>query len=360
MTTTQTTGRAQVRGGLVRPGIAGAQPPVVELDPRTAYDFLATACEGCGELDDLLPEDRKWLVESREALENLPDHYDWAAACSGLLLQAGAILVRRPEVRTARQLVAAMDDLSDRELTEMALGELLDEPEFADVTHRSLAGDDGAYAELQAKLLAHKGEQILPDRLADVAPAARRAALFWLPRYEPIEPRVARMLERDVARFRTVDSAADPIGFIELATAGLRLLPEPGVRRVVLAPTYFGRPYNSLTKVGDATLIYYPIADGSLGSADRLTPPNSTIRLYRALGDESRLRILKLLAERDRYLTEIANELELSKPTINHHLATLRAAGLVTVTEQGTMMYYTLRRDRAEEAGVELRAFLAH
>jgi DNA-binding transcriptional ArsR family regulator len=362
MTSAQITGRAQVRGGLVHPGRAAAQPPVVELDPRPAYDFLAAACEECGELDDLLPEDRRWLVDSRVDFKTLPSHGDWAGAgaCAGLLLQAGAILVRRPEIRTARRLVDAIDALSDHELTEMILGELLWEPEYSDATVRALDGDGAAYDEVNAKLLAHKGEAMLPERFADIAPAARRAAHFWLPRYEPREPRMARMLERDAARLRAVDSAGDPIGFIERATAGVRLIPEPGVRRVVLAPTYFGRPYNSLTRVGDATLIYYPIADGSLDSADRLTPPNSTLRLYRALGDRSRLRILKLLGERDRYLTEIANELDLSKPTINHHLATLRAAGLVTVTEQGPMMFYSLRRDRAEEAGAELRAFLAH
>jgi DNA-binding transcriptional ArsR family regulator len=360
MTTPQGTGRAQVRGGLVRPGIAAAQPPVVELDPRSGYDFLAAACEVCGELDDLLPEDRAWLTDAREALKALPNREKWAGVYSGLLLQAGTILVRDPEVRTARQLVALIDALSDHDLTELTLGELLWEPEFADATKLALLGDEQAYTELRTRLEAHKGEATLPERFSDVAPAARSAAHFWLPRYEPLEPRIGRMLERDVSRLRVVDSAADPIGFIELATAGVRLLPEPGVRRVVLAPTYFGRPYNSLTKVADATLIYYPIADTSLDSADRLTPPNSTIRLYRALGDESRLRILKLLTERDRYLTEIANELELSKPTINHHLAVLRAAGLVMVTEQGTMTYYTLRRDRADEAGVELRAFLAH
>jgi DNA-binding transcriptional ArsR family regulator len=83
------------------------------------------------------------------------------------------------------------------------------------------------------------------------------------------------------------------------------------------------------------------------------------VRLYRALGDESRLRILRLLAERDRYLTELATELDLSKPTVSHHLAQLRSAGLVTMTEQGNLTYYTLRRDRVEEAGPELSAFLA-
>jgi DNA-binding transcriptional ArsR family regulator len=168
------------------------------------------------------------------------------------------------------------------------------------------------------------------------------------------------MLERDVAARRGEDAARDPVGFVERTTNGIRIVPDPRIRRIVLAPSYFGRPYNSLTKVGDAQLICYPIADSSLGAADRLAPPAATVRLYRALGDGSRLRILRLLAERDRYLTEIANELALSKPTINHHLAQLRAAGLVTVTNQGNLTYYSLRHDRAEEAGVELRAYLAH
>ena len=67
-----------------------------------------------------------------------------------------------------------------------------------------------------------------------------------------------------------------------------------------------------------------------------LAPPPAVVRLHRALGDETRLRILKLLAGRDLYLTEIAQQLDLSKPTIKHHLALLRAAGLVTIIEAGT------------------------
>jgi DNA-binding transcriptional ArsR family regulator len=90
-----------------------------------------------------------------------------------------------------------------------------------------------------------------------------------------------------------------------------------------------------------------------------LAPPPAVLRLHRALGDETRLRILKLLADRDLYLTEIAQQLELSKPTIKHHLAMLRAAGLVTVVEGGNVMYYTLRRSRIEDASAELGRFLA-
>jgi DNA-binding transcriptional ArsR family regulator len=270
------------------------------------------------------------------------------------------MLLGRPEIRTARDIVDAIDALSDQDLIELIVGELLDDPELGAITRLAVDGNAAAFIELQAKLEAYKGHPVLDGTLLDLAAAARRVVHFWLPMYEKVEARVERMLQRDVAAHRRDDMSGDPLGFVERTTNGIRVVPEQRIRRIVLAPTYFGRPYNSLTKVGDVQLIVYPIADSSLGSADRLTPPNSTLRLYRALGDESRLRILKILAERDRYLTEIANELDLSKPTIKHHLAQLRSAGLVTVTDQGNMTYYSLRHDRAEEAGVELRAYLAH
>jgi DNA-binding transcriptional ArsR family regulator len=66
-----------------------------------------------------------------------------------------------------------------------------------------------------------------------------------------------------------------------------------------------------------------------------------------------------LLAGQDLYLTEIAQQLELSKPTIKHHLALLRSAGLVTVIEAGSVIYYNLRRDRLEAASGDLGRFLA-
>ena len=81
-------------------------------------------------------------------------------------------------------------------------------------------------------------------------------------------------------------------------------------------------------------------------------------KYFRGLGDPTRLRILKLLADRDWYLTELATQLEFSKPTIKHHLAQLRAAGLVTVTEEGSLTYYSIRRERLEEAGLELGRYL--
>jgi DNA-binding transcriptional ArsR family regulator len=333
--------------------------PAVELDARTAYDFLMSVCGDCGELEDLLPEDRDWLTEGRAAVLSQAGGTDSSRACLGFASEIGRLLIVHPEVKTARQVVALVESLSDAELTETLLGELIESPELSEHARRALGGDTEAYGALCAQLEQWKGHVVMPETLAELAPGVRTAIRAWLPRFEPVEARVARMLERDVAGRRGEDAASNPMGFIEKATNGIRMVPEQKTRHIVLAPSYFGRPYNSLTKVAETTLVCYPIADSALEAGDRATPPVATVRLYRALGDESRLRILRLLAERDRYLTELATELDLSKPTVSHHLAQLRSAGLVTMTEQGNLTYYTLRRDRVEEAGPELSAFLA-
>jgi DNA-binding transcriptional ArsR family regulator len=127
---------------------------------------------------------------------------------------------------------------------------------------------------------------------------------------------------------------------------------------VILGPSYFSRPYNFLMSGGEWRFFGYPVADTALDPTDSLAAPQSVVRLHRALGDATRLKILKLLASRDLYLTEIAQQLDLSKPTIKHHLAQLRSAGLVTLTESGTVMYYSLRRNRLDDASAEIKKFL--
>ena len=180
----------------------------------------------------------------------------------------------------------------------------------------------------------------------------------WAVSFATIEPRIAAMLERDHALRAADRGTLKPVELIEDTTGGIRWLPEVGVKRVILAPTYFSRPYNILLAGPDWRFFAYPVADEALEPDDRLAPPPAVVRLHRALGDDTRLRILKLLSARDLYLTEIAQQLDLSKPTIKHHLAQLRAAGLVTVIEAGSVIYYSLRRDRIEAASADLARFL--
>ena len=70
------------------------------------------------------------------------------------------------------------------------------------------------------------------------------------------------------------------------------------------------------------------------------------------------MRIIRFLADGDLHLTEIAERMGLSKPTVKHHLAKLRAAGLLTMTVTGGLTNYSLRRDRVAEAGPDLARYL--
>jgi hypothetical protein len=62
--------------------------------------------------------------------------------------------------------------------------------------------------------------------------------------------------------------------------------------------------------------------------------------VFKALADESRLRIVGILAERARSVEELAELLHLKPPTVSHHLAKLKSVGFVSMTSQGTRHVY--------------------
>jgi DNA-binding transcriptional ArsR family regulator len=69
---------------------------------------------------------------------------------------------------------------------------------------------------------------------------------------------------------------------------------------------------------------------------------------FKAMADESRLRIVGLLAERERSVQELAVALGLKEPTVSHHLAILRAQGVVTARAEGTTRWHALDRTALE------------
>jgi len=76
--------------------------------------------------------------------------------------------------------------------------------------------------------------------------------------------------------------------------------------------------------------------------------------MFKALADESRLRIIGLLATEERSVDELAAHLHLKAPTISHHLSTLREVGLVTMRAAGTTHLYRFLPDRLRELNREL------
>jgi DNA-binding transcriptional ArsR family regulator len=72
------------------------------------------------------------------------------------------------------------------------------------------------------------------------------------------------------------------------------------------------------------------------------------LSFFKALADESRLRMVGLLAEGDRSVQELATLLDLKEPTVSHHLAVLKAQGLVSVRAEGPTRWHRLDVDVLE------------
>ena len=63
---------------------------------------------------------------------------------------------------------------------------------------------------------------------------------------------------------------------------------------------------------------------------------------FKALSDPTRRRILELLRDGDKTAGELAEHFDMTKPSISHHLATLKAAGFVDDERRGQNIVYSL------------------
>lgn len=84
------------------------------------------------------------------------------------------------------------------------------------------------------------------------------------------------------------------------------------------------------------------------GAADRSLDEDQAAdlaKVFKALGDPVRLRLLSMIASRsggEVCVCDLTPAFELSQPTISHHLKLLRQAGLIDCERRGTWVYYWL------------------
>ena len=68
----------------------------------------------------------------------------------------------------------------------------------------------------------------------------------------------------------------------------------------------------------------------------------SVLPLFKLLADETRLRIIGLVAVNEQNVGALARHLRLTEATISHHLSKLHGAGLISLRAEGTAHYYRL------------------
>lgn len=179
------------------------------------------------------------------------------------------------------------------------------------------------------------------DSLARLLPLSpdetKRRVLAVLRHYqaELLEPEIVAALERDAAAKRRLGVAAEEL--IALACPGYRYEPEPELGTVALVPHVAARPWLLLCQHERTRIICYPLPE----AADL---EQRAVALGRALGDERRVGMLRRLAAGEATLAELAETAGAARSTAHHHLAQLRAAGLVTM--HGNARTYRFALDR--------------
>lgn len=288
---------------------SGPQPVGVRVLASPAIDGVVAFWAQAVEAEDLASYAESDLIgELWSATEDIRSDLDWMARN-----HAGAWSALIPVIDDidAADLGAVADHLaglSPEAVVEVVRAEWHDHSHCADectIGHVDL----GAPEEVKATIVrALRGvHERVGDRLAEFEPKLRHSS--------------------ELIRFLKRRMGLDQL--VETVTNGVAYQAEAGVREVVLVPSVLLRPWNLLFLFGSSRFIVHPISDDSL-DADADTPPTWMIDLFKALGDERRLRILRHLRETEgATLSELCEYLDLAKSTTHHHLRTLRAAGLV-------------------------------
>ena len=290
----------------------------------------------------------------RTAAELLPDK------SSALLL---GLVYTTPKPRTAE---AFLEHLAATEPLEIRLHQLgyytrghhVTEPE---TIRRAAEGDTAAIEELVEAAREYVDAEkcaTMADVLLTDAAEGKRALLELLTRWsEQIFPMLApadhSLAERDAEAKRELVKSVPAEQVVERLAPGIQWVPGPDIDRVVLFPAYSARPWVYMSEYKRVKIFCPPI------TADReRTPgdPAELVRIYKALGDESRLKLLKRLQEGPMSLTEATQEVGLAKSTTHHHLAILRQAGFVLIREDDDT--YRLRPDMRPEPGALLQQYL--
>jgi DNA-binding transcriptional ArsR family regulator len=336
----------------------------VEVDHGSAYELVL----GLRMLvDDEEPGSyavgAAWFEQARAALgaESLAAIERYSG---GHELLFGYLLALATETQAPRDAAAFLDTLaatSTRDLRLLQLGHRL-QTFRGGISHetieRAAAGDVDASNELLAGCLDWQRaayEYVLSRNEDEVKRDLETACRGWHDAVlHPDEQATARVLKRSARAARALAERLAVDDLIDTLTSGIRYAPEPGIRRILLVPHVVSRPWSIFTEAGDTKLVCYGVAETQI-TGD--TPPDPLVAAYKALADETRLRILRRLAEGPASLHELTAMLGLAKSTVHGHMLVLRTGGLV-VADVSRKTGYRLRRETLAESAALLETYL--
>jgi DNA-binding transcriptional ArsR family regulator len=243
-----------------------------------------------------------------------------------------------PAARTAAGFVSTVGSMDPAELVRYLVGyyrRVFRRETPPEVMDAAIDGDRAAQREFRRTSFTDEGWRETLRHLLGADPDEIQEQLagllgrWWREVYEPVESDSYASLR---ASLRTFRSAADGLSVervVELAAPGVTFIPEAGQSSVVLVPANAIRPRWAVTDHPAANVFAFPAPHGS---GEAVGPPSRLVALGKAIGDETRLRILRELATAPATPPELAGRMRIPRTSLLHHLRILREADLISVT----------------------------
>lgn len=170
--------------------------------------------------------------------------------------------------------------------------------------------------------------EALPNDLTTIRDQYIKLVKNWNDIYfSKIDLDILDLLRGSVIEAEGKATSEDPKVLVEKVSGGLKIEPYEGLQLVIMTPTYHTNPLITTNKFKNMAHILYPVDMPELNPNQ---PSKKLVRLTKALADENRLRMIKLLKEGPKTFTEILKHFEVSKSTVHHHVMMLRTAGLIS------------------------------
>lgn len=360
-----------------------ARAPEVEIAVCPTYDFLLSLHVTLASPDyDYADYDigRDWIERARArcdqrdptALDTL-GRYMGDGRPTSLHATLISLVALCPEPRDPKHFLGWLAKLPPEQFAEALLdqeGYGADWPDLIASTLAEVADRQGEPGPAALRLIARypaDAQQTVASALTDVE-GVRRALLsaleVWLQAvFAAEQAMILPSLQREAAILERQRAEMPADRFIKSAMRGVEWQRPAGFRRVIFAPSYFCRPA-VFYHFWRGTLTFCAPVDASTVAPEQemvdgsTAPGEEILRFFEALGDATRLRILRLLGEREMYLTELSDRLKLTKATTKHHMVRLRASGLVTLYDRDRMTFYALRPDISRHAAQLLDDYL--
>ncbi len=156
------------------------------------------------------------------------------------------------------------------------------------------------------------------------------------------ERRIRATLEEGLEKAQSLAASLPFNEMIEKLTQGVQIRELLYQTKLVFVPSYWSTPLIFYRKIdAHKTLVSFGVRPANVSLVPGEIVPDALLQGLKALADPTRLRILRYLAVEPLSPAQLSRRLRLRPPTVTHHLAALRLAGLVylNLESQGERLY---------------------